>query len=59
MNLFLIVFLDKLKKLILPCYAFCMKHLDSGVNVIQLETAAGAAMKDFNGAIGNILLEFN
>lgn len=28
------------------------KHLDTGVDVIQLETAAGAAMKDFNGAIG-------
>ncbi|XP_054710547.1 UTP--glucose-1-phosphate uridylyltransferase-like [Uloborus diversus] len=28
------------------------KHLDSGENIIQLETAAGAAMKDFNGAIG-------
>lgn len=28
------------------------QHLDSGVNVIQLETAAGAAMKDFSGAIG-------
>ncbi|XP_064484807.1 UTP--glucose-1-phosphate uridylyltransferase-like [Ornithodoros turicata] len=28
------------------------KTLDSGVNVIQLETAAGAAMKDFNYAIG-------
>ncbi|CAL1275402.1 unnamed protein product [Larinioides sclopetarius] len=28
------------------------KHLDNGINVIQLETAAGAAMKDFDGAIG-------
>ena len=28
------------------------KHLDYGLNVIQLETAAGAAMKDFEGAIG-------
>lgn len=28
------------------------KHLDLGMNVIQLETAAGAAMKDFEGAIG-------
>lgn len=28
------------------------KHLDTGINVIQLETAAGAAMKDFDGAIG-------
>ncbi|KAG8180020.1 hypothetical protein JTE90_026624 [Oedothorax gibbosus] len=28
------------------------KHLDNGMNVIQLETAAGAAMKDFDGAIG-------
>ncbi|GFR28851.1 UTP--glucose-1-phosphate uridylyltransferase [Trichonephila clavata] len=31
------------------------KHLDNGINVIQLETAAGAAMKDFNGAIGIIV----
>ncbi|GFX71630.1 UTP--glucose-1-phosphate uridylyltransferase [Trichonephila clavipes] len=30
-------------------------HLDNGINVIQLETAAGAAMKDFNGAIGIIV----
>lgn len=28
------------------------KHLDSGVDVIQLETAAGAAMKYFDSAIG-------
>lgn len=28
------------------------KHLDNGLNVIQLETAAGAAMKDFERAIG-------
>jgi UTP--glucose-1-phosphate uridylyltransferase len=28
------------------------KHLDIGVNVIQLETAAGSAMKDFDNAIG-------
>ncbi|XP_023235569.1 UTP--glucose-1-phosphate uridylyltransferase-like isoform X1 [Centruroides sculpturatus] len=28
------------------------KHLDYGVNVIQLETAVGDAMKDFEGAIG-------
>jgi len=28
------------------------KHLDLGLNIIQLETAAGAAMKDFEGAIG-------
>lgn len=28
------------------------KHLDYGLNVLQLETAAGAAMKDFEGAIG-------
>ncbi|XP_035234080.1 UTP--glucose-1-phosphate uridylyltransferase-like [Stegodyphus dumicola] len=28
------------------------KHLDNGMNVIQLETAAGAAMKDFDGAVG-------
>lgn len=28
------------------------KHLDIGLNVIQLETAAGAAIKDFEGAVG-------
>lgn len=28
------------------------KHLDNGLNVIQLETAAGAAMKNFQNAIG-------
>ena len=28
------------------------KHLENGLDVIQLETAAGAAMKDFEGAIG-------
>ena len=28
------------------------KHLEYGLNVIQLETAAGAAMKDFEGSIG-------
>lgn len=28
------------------------KHLDSGLNVIQLETAAGAAMKDFTNVMG-------
>src|SRR5687768_16656915 len=28
------------------------KHLDYSGNVIQLETAAGAAMKDFHNAIG-------
>ena len=28
------------------------KHLDNGLDVIQLETAVGSAMKDFDGAIG-------
>ena len=28
------------------------KHLDRGVDVIQLETAAGAAIKNFRGACG-------
>jgi UTP--glucose-1-phosphate uridylyltransferase len=28
------------------------KHLDRGVDVIQLETAAGAAIKCFKGACG-------
>lgn len=30
------------------------KTLSNGVNVIQLETAVGAAMKSFNGCIGKI-----
>lgn len=28
------------------------KHLDRGTDVIQLETAAGAAIKNFKGAVG-------
>jgi UTP--glucose-1-phosphate uridylyltransferase len=28
------------------------KSLDKGINVIQLETASGAAIKNFNGALG-------
>lgn len=28
------------------------KHLDNGQNVIQLETAVGAAMKCFDGCLG-------
>lgn len=28
------------------------KHLDNGLDVVQLETAVGSAMKDFEGAIG-------
>lgn len=32
------------------------KTLDNGVNVIQLETAVGAAMKCFEGSIGKEIL---
>jgi UTP--glucose-1-phosphate uridylyltransferase len=28
------------------------KSLDNGVNVLQLETAVGAAMKSFEGGLG-------
>lgn len=28
------------------------KHLDNGLNIIQLEQAVGAAVKSFNGAVG-------
>ena len=28
------------------------KHLDRGLDVLQLETAAGAAIKNFKGAVG-------
>ena len=28
------------------------KHLDSGLDIVQLETAVGSAMKNFSGAIG-------
>lgn len=30
----------------------CLQTLDNGVNVVQLETAVGAAIKSFEGAIG-------
>lgn len=30
----------------------CLKTLDGGLNVIQLETAVGAAMKSFDNALG-------
>jgi len=30
----------------------CTQSLDGGINVIQLETAAGAAIKNFSGAVG-------
>lgn len=33
-------------------FSWCFQTLDSGVNVIQLETAVGAAIKSFEGAIG-------
>ena len=33
-------------------FGFGFQTLDSGVNVIQLETAAGSAIKNFSGAIG-------
>ena len=31
---------------------FSLQTLDNGLNVIQLETAVGAAIKSFEGAIG-------
>ena len=31
------------------------KHLDNGLHVIQLETAAGAAIKNFKGACGKLI----
>ena len=30
----------------------CFQTLDNGLNVIQLETAVGAAIKNFEGAMG-------
>ena len=30
----------------------CLQTLDNGLNVIQLETAVGAAIKGFDGALG-------
>ena len=30
------------------------KHLDNGLNIIQLEQAVGAAIKSFNGAMGEL-----
>lgn len=37
-----------------PVYSIhsCLQTLDNGVNVVQLETAVGAAIKSFEGAIG-------
>ena len=34
------------------CVLCVLQSLDGGVNVIQLETAAGAAIKNFGGAVG-------
>ena len=34
------------------CVLCVLQSLDGGVNVIQLETAAGAAIKNFSGAVG-------
>lgn len=34
------------------------KTLDNGINVIQLETAVGAAMKCFEGSIGSIFYRY-
>lgn len=31
------------------------KHLDNGLNIIQLEQAVGAAVKSFNGAAGKVV----
>lgn len=31
---------------------FVLQTLDNGLNVIQLETAVGAAIKSFDGALG-------
>ncbi len=33
------------------------KTMEKGINVIQLETASGAAIQSFEGAQGNDLLE--
>lgn len=34
------------------------KHLDNGQNVIQLETAVGAAMKCFDGCLGRQITQY-
>lgn len=34
------------------------KHLDNGQNVIQLETAVGAAMKCFDGCLGRQMTKY-
>ncbi len=34
------------------------KHLDNGQNVIQLETAVGAAMKCFDGCLGKQITKY-
>lgn len=33
-------------------FLFCLQTLDGGLNVIQLETAVGSAMKSFENALG-------
>jgi UDP-N-acetylglucosamine pyrophosphorylase len=33
------------------------KTLNNGLNVVQLETAVGAAMKTFEGGLGEMLLQ--
>jgi len=33
----------------------CLQQLDDGSNVIQLETAAGAAIKNFKSAVGMLM----
>ena len=37
---------------VLSIYTFAFKVTDNGVSVIQLETAAGAAIRNFNNACG-------
>ena len=36
-------------------YQHILQTLENGTNVIQLENAAGAAIKNFNGAMGKSL----
>lgn len=39
-------------------YFFYLKNLENGYNVIQLETAVGAAIKNFEGALGETILRY-
>jgi hypothetical protein len=49
--------------LIFLVFCSCVRHfqlqnLENGYNVIQLETAVGAAIKNFDGALGRVQVKY-